>query len=290
MSTSEVWEFEALGTRWWIRATGLSPDLRASITGIITEFDATWSRFRPDAAIRQLAEAASSEVRTLSLPEEAGKLGRLYGELHELSGGSVTPFIGASLARLGYDEHYSFRAQGAAVPAPRWGVDAHWEDREIRATGPVIVDIGAAGKGLAVDLVSEFLGASGAGPFLVDASGDLRSGAGSEDRIALENPFDTSQAIGVVSVADAALAASAVNRRSWGEGLHHVLDGLSGLPVRKVMATWVLAPTAMLADGLATALFFVPGEELSRRYAVEWLSVHSDGHAEGSRYFLEGLF
>ena len=64
----------------------------------------------------------------------------------------------------------------------------------------------------------------------------------------------------------------------------------TGEPVRRVVASWVLAPDALQADGLATALFFVPGHELAARYGVEWLTVHSDGHAEGSEYFLEGLF
>jgi len=30
----------------------------------------------------------------------------------------------------------------------------------------------------------------------------------------------------------------------------------TGLPTRGVLATWVLAPTALVADGIATALFF----------------------------------
>ena len=33
------------------------------------------------------------------------------------------------------------------------------------------------------------------------------------------------------------------------------------------MATWVIAPTAMLADGLSTALFFTPPERLREQSA-----------------------
>ena len=61
---------------------------------------------------------------------------------------------------------------------------------------------------------------------------------------------------------DGALAASAVNRRAWGDGLHHVIDALTGLPTASVVATWALAPDALHADGLATALFFDPAPEL----------------------------
>jgi thiamine biosynthesis lipoprotein len=79
-----------------------------------------------------------------------------------------------------------------------------------------------------------------------------------------------------------AIAGSAGNRRAWGDGWHHILDGATGRPVRSVVATWALASTAMLADALATALFFVPGEVLQRDHDVDWVRVLADGSAEWS--------
>ncbi|SEB90166.1 thiamine biosynthesis lipoprotein [Arthrobacter woluwensis] len=291
--TTNPLEFDAIGTRWWIRAEGLTDRIESRIRQRIDEFDAVWSRFRPDSAVARWAAGPvdpDGAERTLTLPAEAAPLGRLYRELHDLSAGSVTPFIGESLVRLGYDASYSLTPHGPAVAAPAWGPDARWEDRTVTASGPVLVDIGAAGKGLLVDLVCGILGDAGVSDYLVDAGGDLRHSGPEADRIGLESPFDGSRAIGVVAVHQQALAASGTARRAWGRGLHHVLDGLTGEPVRRVVASWVLAPDALQADGLATALFFVPGHELAARYGVEWLTVHSDGHAEGSEYFLEGLF
>lgn len=286
-------EFDAIGTRWWIRAEGLTERIETDIRRRIDEFDGVWSRFRSDSTVARWAAEpapANGAERTLTLPAEAAPLGRLYRELHDLSGGSVTPFIGESLVRLGYDAAYSLTPHGPAVPAPVWGRDARWEDQTVSARGPVLLDIGAAGKGLLVDLVCGTLEDSGVSDYLVDAGGDLRHSGSMAERIGLESPFDSSRAIGVVAVQQQALAASGTARRAWGRGLHHVLDGLTGEPVRRVVASWVLAPEALQADGLATALFFVPGQELATRYGVEWLTVHSDGHAEGSEYFLEGLF
>jgi len=286
-------EFDAIGTRWWIRAGGLSEELAARVRERIEEFDGAWSRFRADSLVSRWAADWDDRVpgeRTLALPAEAAPLGRLYRELHELTEGSVTPFLGDSLVRLGYDASYSLVPHGPAIPAPAWGTEARWEGSTITASAPVLLDIGAAGKGLLVDLVCGILSEAGLPEFLVDAGGDLRHHGPGAERIALESPFDSSRAIGVVALRSSALAASGTSRRAWGDGLHHVLDGLTGEPVRRVVASWVLAPEAMLADGLATALFFVPGAELETRYGVEWLSVHSDGHAEGSAYFLEGLF
>ena len=99
------------------------------------------------------------------------------------------------------------------------------------------------------------------GSIVVDAGGDIAV-RGAPQRIGLEHPFDERRAIGVWEVADAALCASAVNRRAWGDGLHHVLDARTGAPVRTVAATWAVAPTAMRADAIATALFFDGGPRL----------------------------
>jgi thiamine biosynthesis lipoprotein len=108
--------------------------------------------------------------------------------------------------------------------------------------------------------------------------------------VALEHPYDTSRAIGTVTLGPGALCASAANRRAWGDGLHHVLDGTTGAPVRTVVASWAMAGTAMVADALATALFFVEGTLLREEFEFSWLTVYSDGHAEYSADFEGALF
>jgi thiamine biosynthesis lipoprotein len=84
----------------------------------------------------------------------------------------------------------------------------------------------------------------------VDGSGDLRHSGDSSIQVGLEHPLDSGLVIGVVKLKNRALCASATNRRSWGDGLHHVLDARTGLPVREVIATWVIADDAATADGL----------------------------------------
>ena len=83
-------------------------------------------------------------------------------------------------------------------------------------------------------------------------------------------------------VTDAALCASATNRRAWGDGLHHVLDARTGQPVRTIAATWAVAPTAMRADALATALFFDGGPRLAHEWGIEWVRMTTDGRVEWS--------
>ena len=84
------------------------------------------------------------------------------------------------------------------------------------------------------------------------------------------------KAIGIANVGDRALCASASNRRAWGDGLHHVIDATTGLPTRRIIATWAVAATALEADGLATALFFADPERLEQEFDFTWVTVRSD--------------
>jgi len=141
-----------------------------------------------------------------------------------------------------------------------------------------------------VDLVAAELDAAGVDGFVIDASGDLLARGAGPLSVALEHPYNQAQAIGLVNLDGRALCASAANRRAWGDGLHHVLDGTTGQPVRTAVATWTLAGTAMVADALATALFFVPGAMLQETFDFSWLTVFSDGSAAYSAEFEGTLF
>ena len=155
-----------------------------------------------------------------------------------------------------------------------------WDAGTLALARPAIVDVGAVGKGRLVDRVADLVAARASG-VVVDAGGDIAV-HGRTERIGLEHPFDTARAIGTWQVTDAALCASATNRRAWGDGLHHVLDARTGEPVRTIAATWVVAPTAMLADAAATALFFEGGARFAFERDVEWVRMSTAGRIEWS--------
>jgi thiamine biosynthesis lipoprotein len=264
----------------------LPAPLCARLLERVEKFDADWSRFRADSLVADLAREPGRHV----FPDEAAALGELYSRLYRLTAGAMTPLIGGSLERLGYDAGYSLRAGAPPLPAPAWESVLTWSGTVLTASSPVVLDIGAAGKGLLVDLLAEELEAAGVGEFLIDASGDLLARGTEPVRVGLEHPYNPAKAIGVVELQGRALCASAANRRVWGDGLHHVLDGTTGRPVRSAVATWALADTAMVADALATALFFVPGTTLQETFNFSWLTVFSDGSAGYSAEFEGTLF
>ena len=57
-----------------------------------------------------------------------------------------------------------------------------------------------------------------------------------------------------------------------------------------VVATWALAPDALHADGLATALFFDPSPELLTTEGVSYVRMFANGRVDHSPLFPGELF
>ena len=271
--------FDAIGTRWTITAAEpIEAALVARVDEVIAEYDALWSRFRPDSGVARIAAGEAVDLGPTAPP-----LLDLLADLRERTGGGVDPLVAASLDHLGYGPAGDLRPAPGWLPAPRAAVRR--DGTVVRTDPPALLDVGSAGKGQLVDLVAAALADAGRREAIVDASGDLRV-AGAPLRVALEHPYDPTAAIGVVEVAEGAIAGSAVNRRDWslegGRRLHHVLDARTGEPVDTVAATWVLAESAMVADALATALFLVEPEALEDAYDFRWVRMRTDGVATWS--------
>lgn len=282
-----AWTFDAIGTRWQIdTAQPLAEDVQAAVLGCIKRFDRTWSRFRDDSLVADIARSWGD----WELPREADGLLSFYGELHELTAGAMNPLIGRRLADLGYDQHYSLVPAAQLADVPAWE-SVEWKEPWLTTIEPVVLDVGAAGKGLLVDLVAGIVGQE-THQFTVDASGDIYHGGTTPLRIALEHPLDPTRAIGVAEIdPEDALCGSATNRRAWGDGLHHVLDARTGQPTTDVIATWVVvAQSCMYADGLATAHFFAEPEVLMERFQHEYVRMHADGRVRWSSDFPGEVF
>lgn len=270
------WRFDAIGTRWDIETSeALTPAQQAAVTAEIERFDREWSRFRHDSDVSRLGREGGALASA-----DAAPMLDAYRDLSAATDGAVNPLVADSLSALGYDAGYSLVA-GEAVPAPvEWPDRLSWSVHGAVADRPALLDVGALGKGRLVDLVVAAL-SDVPGALVVDAGGDMRARAAAT-RVALEHPFDPTRAIGVVALQDGALCASAINRRAWGNGLHHVLDARIGMPVRTWAATWAFAPEAMRADAVATALFFDGGPELAARWGAEWVRMTTDGRVQRS--------
>lgn len=295
-------EFAALGTVWQIDTDrALSPAEWDAVDDRIADYDRTYSRFRDDSLVARLAAGPG----TVEFPLDVLPLVELYRRLYDGTDGAVTPLIGGTLADLGYDAHYSFRPRTDPRPTPAWDDVMTWDGPVLTTRRPLVLDVGAAGKGHLVDIVGALLTSFGIDSWVVDGSGDLRHRAPAVDpddtlRVGLEHPLVPGQVIGVAPLCDDALAASAGNRRTWtdansadGARLHHVVDPRTGRPTHDVLATWVIADSALVADGLATALFFTDPDrtrDLAAAFGADWVRVAGDGSATWSPTFEGELF
>lgn len=264
-----AWRFDALGTPWRIdTAHPLPAETRAAITTRIEAFDADWSRYRADSLVTRIARTPGR----YRLPADAGRLLALYEELYAATNGRMSPLVGGALASAGFGP----RLAGVPDAVPAWADALAWDGTHLDTAGRVLLDVGAAGKGHLVDLVSDMLTAAGVEPHVVDGSGDLRI-RNVPMRIALENPVDPTKAVGVAELRDGALSASAGNRRVVADGRHHILDAITGLPVATTIASWAVAADDLTADGAATALMVDVDPGWLTRRGVEWVKMLSDG-------------
>ncbi len=282
--------FDAIGTSWRIdtyRETTSEDSalLFSRIMERIEEFDRAYSRFRSDSLVTRM----SREAGTFMLPPDADKMLALYRDLYDRTDGYVTPLVGNMLSDAGYDENYSLVQKKELEAAPAWDDVMSYAHPTLTIKRPVLLDFGAAGKGYLVDLVAEVLEAYGVMEYLIDAGGDILHKGDAPIRVGLENPENLQQVIGVCELRGGSICGSAGNRRTWGE-FTHIMNPKTLESQKNILAVWVTANTALLADALATCLFFVDAGTLTDAYDFEYVLIRNDHSVERSAGFLGEVF
>lgn len=131
--------------------------------------------------------------------------------------------------------------------------------KTITLVRPLILDLGAVAKGLAIDLAARELRPFR--NFAIDAGGDLYLAGcnphGEPWSIGIRHPRRGNELIESLRVSNRAVCTSGdYERQSATEDQgHHILDPRTGGSPHAAASVTVLAPTAMLADSLATAAF-----------------------------------
>jgi thiamine biosynthesis lipoprotein len=189
-------------------------------------------------------------------------------ELASLTGGAFDPMVGSQLVRRGFDRHWRDGAKALdALPGAAGADDGgaavgyDTEACRLRVAAGAVVDLGAVAKGLALDLGAQALGRLGGERFLVEAGGDLISGSiegAGLWRVGVADPFRPGGLVATIEVRDGAVCTSGGYVRRRG-GVDHLVRSapLDCCPA----GVTVLAPSAMAADGLATAAMVLAVEE-----------------------------
>jgi thiamine biosynthesis lipoprotein len=165
-------------------------------------------------------------------------------------------------------------------------VGSHWLelDRDqltIRFHKPGIeINLGGIGKGYALDRCAEFLQQVGVENFLIHGgqSSVLARGARAIESqeqngwtVGLRHPLRPDRRLAEFYLQDRALGTSGTGTQSFhhkGRRYGHILDPRNGHPAEGVLCSTVIAPSAALADALATACY-VMGVEQSLEFCQQ---------------------
>ena len=297
----------ALGTGIIISSSvPIAQRVEQRIRAFVDEYESVLSRFRADSLVSRMACAADGG--DFEFPLWVQPLFAIYDDFYNATHGAFDACIGADLLALGYDNSVRFIPQSAVSTGKnenssidswsnyRRALPVTWADISQGGGGttlctnqPVQLDFGAAGKGYFVDLVTQIIKEElgeelhADFDFLVNAGGDMRayfSEENSQIKVALENPFDTTQAVGVASIASGALCASSNARRRWkvkdANGFEsnliatHLINALDGIPACDLCASWAYIPAkncdfpTAYADAIASALFVSQESDLQK--------------------------
>ncbi len=124
-----------------------------------------------------------------------------------------------------------------------------------------LVDLGAIGKGYAVDRAVELLKEWGVGSALVHGGTSSvfafgRLGGEPGWPVTLSDPERTSEVIQRVVLSEAGLGGSGIKKG------RHIIDPRRGVPVDGRRAAWVISESATRSDALSTACMVMTGEEI----------------------------
>jgi FAD:protein FMN transferase len=249
---------------------------------LIDALEAQLTVYRNDSEVSRLNQLAPS--RAVPVEARLFDLLRLARRVTEETGGAFDITAGALIKAWGF-----FRGP-KRVPGEeelrrvmervgmRW-VTLAPESRSVRFLRCGLeINLGAIGKGYALDRVAELLAQQW------NLSAALLHGGYSsvyakgtppgEERgwpVGITHPWERTRRLALVYLRDRALGNSAATFQYLeynGRKLGHVLDPRSGWPASGVASASVLAPTAAEADALSTA-FYVGGVELARRYCAD---------------------
>lgn len=273
VGTERVAETSAMASRISVRfvSDGEAPAAERRLAEALQVFhdvDTTCTRFNPTSDLMR-ANAHGDEWVSVSaycfdaIREAYAAYRRTFGRFD--------PRVLGDLVRLGYDRSLkhaapSYRDTSALIPRmalPEWRPEFRRDTHEVRV-GPLPVDLGGIGKGLAVRWAAAHL-REGRGS-LVEAGGDCVchgvSADGSPWRVGVEDPEDPTQPLAVLEVCDAAVATSSVRIRSWqiaGQDVHHLIDPLTGQPGGQGLAAVTVVDSDPAAAEVASKTLFLAG-------------------------------
>ncbi|MZR62066.1 FAD:protein FMN transferase [Alcanivorax sp. DP30] len=259
-----------MGTSWSVKFTG-NPDesvdaLKADIEAALEQVNAEMSTYREDSVLSQFNQAPGGTI--MDLPADTVTVMQAAFSISEMTGGAYDVTVGPLVNLWGFgpgaDRFEPPEDSQLQAAMSRVGWQALLLDgARLLQPGDVYVDLSSIAKGFAVDKIADLMDKHGLRSWLVEVGGELRARGtkpyGQPWRIAVERPIPGVREVEqVVTLRDMAVATSGDYRNffeSGGKLYSHTIDPRTGYPVQhKLASVSVLHESAMMADGLATAM------------------------------------
>jgi thiamine biosynthesis lipoprotein len=229
--------------------------------GWFREVEARCSRFDEKSEVMRLLDHVGNPIRVSSLLFSVVQFALA---LSSASDGAFDPTVGHTLESRGFNRNYRTGDVVTSQLASSAGCsyrDVCLDPRRqtITLLRPLILDLGAVAKGFAIDLAAREL--QPLDDFSISAGGDVyvggRNPTGEPWHVGIRHPREPGDLLGVLEATDVAVCTSGdyVRASPSDSQHHHILDPRTGQSASAVASVTVVAPTAMLADGLATAAF-----------------------------------
>lgn len=258
--STRLWTGQALGARASIRLA--HPDGEAVAARVMAEIDRLediLSLYRPESALARL----NRDGRLAAPPFELLECLSLAGAVHRASGGRFDPTV-QPLWRLWAEAAVVGRRpdpQAVADVRQRTGWDkVELDTAAINLRPGMALTLNGIGQGYVADRIAVLLEEEGLGDILID-TGELRALGGRPDGGDWPVRLETG---GRLALRQRALATSAPLGTTFDQAGRdgHILDPSTGMPAP---STWravsVSAPSAAVADALATAACLMPDKD-----------------------------
>ena len=263
---------ETMGTEYavtWAGGARCTADVWHLMEAELLSVNAQMSTWLPGSELSRFNRGPAD--RWVPVSEQLAAVVAAALELSRLSGGAFDVTVGPLVNLWGFGP-----AERVGLPTPaeieRAQARVGYGLLEVRLSPPALrkripdlyVDLSAIAKGHGVDRLASVLDSRGCRDYLVDIGGEIRVGgmspAGAAWKVGVETPEphgrDLVQPVLVVSDQAVATSGEYRNYRLVGDTrTSHTIDPRTGRPVVHDMASvTVVAASAILADGLATAI------------------------------------
>lgn len=219
----------------------------------IEECDRRLSAFRRDSLVSHINRVGYEHA--VRLDEDTFALFADSLEVHRASAGALDIGLGVAMSSAGFraDEP----GEDLGVPAEGQAFELDPEEQSVRLLrSGAAIDLGAVGKGHALDAASRCLREAGVECALLHGGTSTVQALGSPPGLpAWKVAIEDGPGAPVACLVDAALSVSAPHGRLNSRGQGHLLDPHSGAPVERDGLVAVISESARVSDLWSTALF-----------------------------------